>query len=82
VTRFIVAVVAIFLGVWLIYVGRINVETQASEESGSRRRVNTALGRSNTYTGGTAVLQGWIRIALGVAAIVFGIVYAILGAEG
>ena len=81
-TRIIVAIVAVALGLWLIYVGRINVQTQTSEETGVRRRVNTTLGQSNTYNGGKAVFQGWIRVGMGVAAIIFGLVFAFVGPEG
>ena len=81
-TRFVVASVAVALGLWLIYVGWINVQTQTSDETGVRRRVNTAMGQSNTSTGGRAVLQGWIRVALGVAAIIFGTAFAFIGPEG
>ena len=81
-TRYIVAAVAVAIGLWLIYVGRANVQSQTSEETGIRRRVNTALGESNTYTGGRATLQGWIRVGMGVAAIAFGLAFAFLGPEG
>lgn len=81
VTRFIVAGAALLLGVWLIYVGLANVRTQTSEETGPRRRVNQALGSSNTYTGGRAVLQGWIRVGMGIAAIVFAVWFVLFGPE-
>ena len=81
-TRFIVAIIAVAIGLWLIYVGRANVVTRTSEETGVRRRVNTALGESNTYTGGRAALQGWVRVGLGVAAIIFGLAFLVLGPEG
>ena len=81
-TRYIVAIVAVVIGLWLIYVGRSNVQTQTAEETGVRRRVNTALGESNTYTGGRAMLQGWLRIGMGVVAIAFGIGFAFLGPDG
>ncbi len=79
--RYIVAGAAVLLGVWLIYVGLTNVRAQTSEETGSRRRVNNALGAGNTYTGGKAVLQGWIRIGMGIAAIAFGIWFFLFGPE-
>jgi hypothetical protein len=78
-TRFIVAGVAAALGLWLIYVGLTNIRTRTSEETGVRRRVNRARGESSTYTGGTAVLQGWIRIGLGLAAIGFAVWFALFG---
>jgi hypothetical protein len=81
VTRFIVAGAAAGLGVWLIYVGLTNVRTRTSEETGSRRRVNRAMGESNTYAGGRAVLQGWIRVGLGIAALIFAVWFVIFGPE-
>jgi hypothetical protein len=81
VARFVVAGAAAALGLWLIYVGMTNISTRTSEETGSRRRVNRARGASNTYEGGTAVLQGWIRIGLGVAAIVFAAWFFFFGPE-
>ncbi len=80
-TRFAVAGAAFLLGIWLIYVGLTNIRTRTSEETGARRRVNTALGGSNTYTGRTAVVQGWIRVGMGVAAIAFAIWYVLFGPE-
>jgi hypothetical protein len=43
--------------------------------------VNQAMGQSNTYTGGKAVLQGWIRLGMGIAAIAFAIWFALFGPE-
>ena len=80
-TRFVVAGVAVLLGLWLIYVGLTNIRTQTSEETGVRRRVNQAMGESNTYTGGKAVLQGWIRVGIGIAAILFGIWFVFFGPD-
>jgi hypothetical protein len=81
VTRFIVAGAAAALGLWLIYVGITNIRTRTSEETGVRRRVNRAMGQDNTYTGGTAVLHGWIRVGLGIAAIVFAVWFFFFGPE-
>jgi hypothetical protein len=81
VTRFIVAGAAVALGIWLIYVGLTNVRTRTSEETGIRRRVNRAMGESNTYTGGKAALQGWIRVGMGVAAIAFAVWFVLFGPE-
>jgi hypothetical protein len=81
VTRFIVAGAAAALGLWLIYVGMTNIGTRTSEETGVRRRVNRAAGESNTYSGGRAVLQGWIRIGLGIAAIGFAVWFFFFGPE-
>jgi hypothetical protein len=80
-TRFIVAGAAVLLGIWLIYVGLMNIRTQTSEETGRRRRVNTAMGQSSTYTGGKAVLQGWIRVAMGIAALGFAVWFVLFGPE-
>jgi hypothetical protein len=80
-TRFIVAGAAVLLGIWLIYIGLMNIRTQTSEETGRRRRVNTAMGKSSTYTGGKAVVQGWIRVGLGIAAIVFAVWFFFFGPE-
>ena len=80
-TRFLVAGAALLLGMWLIYVGLTNIGTRVSEETGVRRRVNTALGESNTYTGGKAALQGWIRVGMGIAAIVFAAWFVFFGPE-
>ena len=80
-TRFIVAGVAVALGIWLIYVGLTNIRTRSSEETGSRRRVNRAMGESNTYEGGRAVIQGWIRVGMGIAAIVFAAWFVLFGPE-
>jgi hypothetical protein len=81
VNRFIVAGVALVLGIWLVYVGLTNIRTRTSEETGPRRRVNQAMGESNTYAGGKAVLQGWIRVGLGIAAIAFAVWFFLFGPE-
>ena len=81
-TRFVVAGAAVLLGMWLIYVGLTNIRTRTSEETGVRRRTNTAMGQSNTYTGGRAVLQGWLRIAMGIAALGFAVWFVLFGPEG
>jgi hypothetical protein len=80
-TRFIVAGAAVLLGIWLIYVGIMNIRTRTSEETGVRRRVNTAMGESSTYAGGKAVLQGWIRVGLGIAALVFAVWFVLFGPD-
>jgi hypothetical protein len=72
-------VVAIVLGVGLIFTGLANVRTRTSEETGVRRRVSEAAGGSITYTGTKAVIQGYVRLASGVAAILFGIAYLFIG---
>ena len=74
-----VAGIAIVGGGVLIATGLANVRTRSAEESGRRRLVNRAAGRSNTYSGSSAVMLGWLRVVLGVAAIIFGIVFAVMG---
>lgn len=75
----VVGILAILIGIGLIAVGRNNVATQTSSETGSRRITNRLAGQSSDYTGSKAVLQGRIRIVTGAALIVFGIVFAIIG---
>lgn len=79
--RFVVAAVAVVIGVGLIVTGVGNVRTRTAEETGIRRRVNDAAGVDNTATGGKAVAQGWIRIATGITAIGFGVWYALFGPD-
>lgn len=74
-----VLVVAILVGIVFILAGIANVKTQTAEESGRRRWVNRALGRSNTYTGKKAVTMGYVRIGMGVCTILFGIVFLFVG---
>jgi hypothetical protein len=78
-TRLAVCAVASIVGALLIYTGVQNIKTRTAEESGKRRFVNQALGRSNSYTGGMAVFVGWMRVICGVAAIIFGIVFIFVG---
>ena len=78
-TRLAVAAVASVVGVMLILVGRVNIQTRTAEETGRRRMVNRALGRSNTYEGDKAVMMGYVRIVIGVCAIIFGIVFIFVG---
>lgn len=79
--KFVVAIVAIVIGVGLILTGLANVRTRTSEETGVRRRVNTLAGASSTYTGGKAVTQGYVRMATGVAAILFGVAFLFIGPD-
>lgn len=76
-----VAAVAIVVGAVLVVTGLSNVRTRSAHESGSRRLVNRATGRDNTYSGSSAVMLGWLRVVLGVAAIGFGIVFALTGSS-
>ena len=74
-----VAGVCVVVGIILILSGINNVRTKRAEETGKRRWVNKALGRSNTYEGNTAVNMGYMRIVLGIGAIIFGIVFIFVG---
>jgi hypothetical protein len=74
-----VAGIAIVVGIGLIVTGLSNVRTQSAQETGRRRLVNRAAGRTNAYSGSSAVMLGWMRVVLGVAAIGFGIVFAVMG---
>jgi hypothetical protein len=78
-TRLGVAGVAILVGAFLIYTGLANIRTQSAQESGKRRLVNRAAGRSSTYAGSSAVTVGVVRVVIGVAAIIFGLVFAVMG---
>jgi hypothetical protein len=73
-----VAGIAIVVGGILVATGLANVRTRSAEESGRRRLVNRAAGRDNTYSGSSAVMVGWLRVVMGVAAIGFGIVFALM----
>jgi hypothetical protein len=77
--KFVVAIVTLVIGVGLTLTGLANVHTRTSEETGVRRRVNTPAGASNTYTGGKAVTQGYVRMATGLAAILLGIAFLFIG---
>ena len=78
-SRLVVFVACSILGSVLICIGRLNVKTEIASETGRRRLVNRALGRSNTYEGSNAVLMGWIRIICGVGVIIFGIFFVFVG---
>ena len=67
------------VGLLFVLAGIRNVQTQKAEEGGKARSVNRLLGLSNNYEGKKAVLTGWIRIASGVALIVFAIVFLFVG---
>ena len=78
-TRLAVCAVASLVGGIFILAGRANIRNRVAEESGSRRTVNRLLGRSNTYEGSKAVAIGWMRVVLGLLAILFGIVFLFVG---
>ena len=71
--------VCLAFGILMLATGIRNVKTQTAEESGKARVVNKLLGASNSYDGKKAVLIGWVRIATGVGAIIFGIVFLFTG---
>jgi hypothetical protein len=79
VSRLVVSAISCGVGVILILAGRNNIKTQTAEETGRRRKVNRLMGRSNTYTGETAVMMGKVRIVMGVCVILFGIVFVFTG---
>ena len=68
------------IGAWMILVGRYNVRMREAEESGKRGLFYRMLGRPKVHHAGTAVALGWVRIVMGVFAIVLGVVYGFLGA--
>lgn len=75
----IVGLLAIVIGPGLVFVGRGNVLTRSSSETGTRRLASRAAGGTGEHTGGMAAAQGGVRMLLGVGLIVFGIVVIVLG---
>jgi len=67
------------VGAILIFTGLQNIKTKSAQESGSRRLVNKAFGKSNTYEGSKAVSIGWLRVICGVCLLIFGIVFIFVG---
>lgn len=67
-------------GAWMIYVGRLNVRTEVAEETGKRAIFLKLMGKSGVRQGGMAVFTGWLRIAVGVVAIGFGLAFLMFGA--
>ena len=78
-TRLGVCAFASAVGALLIFVGVQNIKSKTAEESGKRRLVNKSLGNSNTYDGSKAVMVGWIRVACGIGAIIFGFAFIFVG---
>jgi len=68
------------VGVWLIYVGRLNIRARYTEETGKRAIFLKLMGSSAAMQGRKAVLTGWMRIVVGAVAIVFGAVFLVFGA--
>ena len=77
--RLLVSGIAILVGAAFVLAGFQNIKTRTAKETGKRRLVNKALGRSNTYKGSQAVLMGWMRVIAGIGAILFGIVFLFVG---
>jgi len=75
-----VLAISILFGLWMIYVGRLNVRTKVAEESGKRALFLKLMGKSTTMGGGMAVWTGWLRIVVGALAILFGFVFLFFGA--
>jgi hypothetical protein len=75
----VIGIIAVVVGLGVLALGRFNLATGTASETGVRRLSNRALGKSNDYTGGKASAAGWVRILLGAALIVFGVVFAIAG---
>lgn len=78
-TRWMVLAACAVFGAYFIYVGRTNIRSQSAEEGGKRRMLLKALKKSTSYEGAGAVRIGVMRIAIGVAAILFGIVFLFVG---
>ena len=72
--------ICLVFGAWMILVGRHNVRSREAQETGKRAALLSILGKSTSMQGRWAVVTGWVRIAVGVAAIVFGFVFFFLGA--
>ena len=77
--QYVVGIVTIVLGLGLAWTGRANIQNRTAEETGKRRTVNRVAGRSNTSTGAAAVRMGWIRVVMGAAVAVFGLVFLFTG---
>ena len=75
-----VLAVCLVFGLWMIYVGRLNVRTQVAEETGKRALFLKLMGKSTAMGGRMAVWTGWLRIVVGACAILFGFVFLFLGA--
>ncbi len=78
-TRWMVLAACVAFGAYFIYVGRANIRTQTAEEGGKRRILLKAIRKSTAYEGASAVRIGIMRIVIGVAAILFGIVFLFVG---
>lgn len=79
--KFIVGAIAIIAGIIAIVIGLRNIKTETAQETGRRRTVNRVAGVDSGYTGSRAVMQGRIRMFIGIGAIVFGIGFMIVGSD-
>jgi len=70
---------ALAFGIWLVYVGRLNVKARLAQESGQRGLFLLLMGKSREVSGRMAVFMGWARIVTGVGLIAFGFVYLAFG---
>ena len=75
----VVGVAAIVIGLGFVIAGRGNVSSRLSSETGARRLVTRATGTTGEHVGGVAVAHGWMRVLVGVALIIFGILFMALG---
>ncbi len=67
------------LGSVLVLIGRRDVRTRRTEESGTRRIWLQLWGKSVALEGRRAVFMGVVRITFGIAVIVMGAVFLVLG---
>ncbi|MSR63980.1 MAG: hypothetical protein EXS08_16270 [Planctomycetes bacterium] len=70
---------ALAFGIWLIYVGRLNVRSRTAQEPGQHGLFLYLLGKSRDVSGRMAVFMGGARIVTGVLLIAFAFVYLTLG---
>jgi uncharacterized membrane protein HdeD (DUF308 family) len=78
-TRLIACAVATLVGILLIIAGRQNILSESAEDTGRRRLLMKAMGKSTEHTGKSAVTIGKARIIMGILAIIFGILFLIFG---
>ena len=74
----IVGVIAIVIGIGFVVAGSGNVSRRLSSDTGARRLATRATGGTSEHAGGVAAFQGWVRVGIGVALIVFGVVFMVL----
>jgi hypothetical protein len=74
----VVGLIAIVIGIGFVVAGRGNVSRRVSSDTGARRLASRAAGGTSEHAGGVAALHGWMRVGIGVALIVFGVVFMVL----